>query len=198
MSVSDQARSRGVLVRLAVLTLVAAVALAGCGSAEQSTTATDAATPAAAAESPESPSAPPSSAPASVPDTLDFTGTTVAGDAFDGASLAGKPAVLWFWAPWCPTCRGQIPMIGALHKEYADRVSFVGVGGLDDSTEAIAEFAGDVGGLTHLSDPEGTVWQHFGITAQSTFVVLDADGAVVDQGALDEATLTDLVRDLAG
>lgn len=27
---------------------------------------------------------------------LDFTGTTLSGATFNGASLAGKPAVLWF------------------------------------------------------------------------------------------------------
>ena len=32
--------------------------------------------------------------------TLDFNATTVSGDPFDGASLDGKPTVLWFWAPW--------------------------------------------------------------------------------------------------
>ena len=31
-------------------------------------------------------------------DRLQFTGTTLSGAAFDGASLQGKPAVLWFWA----------------------------------------------------------------------------------------------------
>ncbi|MDH2393959.1 redoxin family protein, partial [Streptomyces sp. HNM0663] len=29
------------------------------------------------------------------------------GKPFDAKTLAGKPAVLWFWAPWCPTCKGQ-------------------------------------------------------------------------------------------
>jgi hypothetical protein len=29
-------------------------------------------------------------------DRIDFTGTTLSGAPFNGASLAGKPAVLWF------------------------------------------------------------------------------------------------------
>ena len=32
-------------------------------------------------------------------DRLNFTGTTLSGAPFDGSSLQGKPAVLWFWAP---------------------------------------------------------------------------------------------------
>jgi thiol-disulfide isomerase/thioredoxin len=33
---------------------------------------------------------------------LRFDAKTVDGKDFSGQSLAGKPAVLWFWAPWCP------------------------------------------------------------------------------------------------
>ena len=37
--------------------------------------------------------------PARADDRLDFTGTTVDGAPFNGASLAGRPAMLWFWTP---------------------------------------------------------------------------------------------------
>jgi hypothetical protein len=33
-----------------------------------------------------------------VPDQLKFTAGTMDGGEFSGESLAGKPAVLWFWA----------------------------------------------------------------------------------------------------
>jgi thiol-disulfide isomerase/thioredoxin len=111
------------------------------------------------------------------PQLLDFTATTVGGESFDGASLAGSPTVLWFWAPWCPTCRSQIPQVQDLAQAYGDRVDVVGIGSLD-SAEAIADFAGDVDGVTHLEDVDGVLWQRFGITEQSSFVVLDADGEV--------------------
>ncbi len=111
------------------------------------------------------------------PALLDFTATTVTGEAFDGASLAGRPTVLWFWAPWCPTCRGQIPQVEALEAEYGDDLNVVGIGSLD-SAEAIAEFADDVAGLTHIEDVDGELWRRFGVTEQSSFVVLDADGTV--------------------
>ena len=53
-------------------------------------------------------SAPASSAVTDVPDVTDvadvadalrFTSPLVGGSSIDGASLAGRPAVLWFWAP---------------------------------------------------------------------------------------------------
>ena len=129
---------------------------------------------------------------------LDFSADTVAGDGFEGASLAGKPAVLWFWAPWCPTCRGQIEGVSALVDEYGDEVNFVGVGSLDEAA-AIEGFAADVpADLPHLLDPDGEVWRHFGVVEQSTYVVLDADSTVVSEGYLDDAELADLVSGLAG
>ena len=115
---------------------------------------------------------------AGTPELLDFTATTVGGDSFDGASLAGSPTVLWFWAPWCPTCRSQIPQVQDLAQTYGDRVGVVGIGSLD-SAEAIADFAGDAEGVTHLEDVDGELWTRFGVAEQSSFVVLDADGEVV-------------------
>jgi thiol-disulfide isomerase/thioredoxin len=123
-----------------------------------------------------------------VPATLDFTGTTVSGESFEGASLAGRPTLLWFWAPWCPTCRGQIPQVEGVAAEHAGDLNVVGVGSLD-SAEAIAGFADDVDAITHLEDVDGELWRRFGVTEQSSFVLLDADGAVVFEagyGGTDE------------
>ncbi len=44
-------------------------------------------------------------------DQLAFTGTTLSGAPFTGASLQGKPAVLWFWTPWCPFCNQEAPNV---------------------------------------------------------------------------------------
>ena len=42
---------------------------------------------------------------------LQFTGTTLTGAPFNGASLQGKPAVLWFWRPQCPFCNQEAPSL---------------------------------------------------------------------------------------
>jgi len=42
----------------------------------------------------------PTEAPAAVvPEALQFTAPLVGGGTFDGAAVAGKPTVFWFWAP---------------------------------------------------------------------------------------------------
>ena len=127
---------------------------------------------------------------------LDFTATTLDGEVFEGASLAGRPALLWFWAPWCPTCAGQAAHVSEVADTFEGRLTVVGVGGLDQAEEMrtfVENF--DVGNVVHLSDESGEVWQRFGITSQSTYVVLDADGVVVEQGVLSEDELDQALSD---
>jgi len=129
---------------------------------------------------------------------LDFTSTTVAGETFEGATLTGKPTVLWFWAPWCPTCRAQIAGVSNLAEQHPDDLAVVGVGSLDDP-DAIADFAGEVSpDVTMLSDDDGAVWRHFGIKEQSTYVVLDENGKQVASGYLSDDELEKVVETMVG
>lgn len=180
-----------------------ALLVGGCAE-PTSTTSSEANTAGTAAST--SPSGPgvdasptgPSSAAAPVPDSLRFRAETVAGEPFEGASLAGKPVLLWFWAPWCPTCRGQIPQVQDIAARFGDEVHVVGVGSLDDA-EAIAGFAREAEGPTHLIDVDGTVWRHFGVVEQSSFVLLDSEGTEVftaGYGGADD--LDERVAELAG
>ncbi len=127
---------------------------------------------------------------------LDFTGTALDGSMFEGSSLEGKPAVVWFWAPWCPTCRAQSSNVSALAEKYDGEVAVVGVGGFD-SAEAIEDLAGQIPHVTQLIDDRGEVWQHFRVTAQSTYTVIDDDGEIISEGYLDDTELNDLVAQLA-
>ena len=129
---------------------------------------------------------------------LGFTSTTVAGEKFEGSTLAGKPTVLWFWAPWCPTCRGQIAGVSSLAEQHPGDLNVVGVGSLDDPT-AIADFAGKVSPeVTMLSDDDGAVWRHFGVKAQSTYLVLDENGEQVASGYLSDDELEQVVEPMVG
>jgi len=143
------------------------------------------------------PSGDPTAGPTSAGPLMAFTATTLDGEAFDGMSLSGKPAVLWFWAPWCPICLQQAPGVRAAVENYGDRVNIIGVAGLD-RTEAMPEFVrlAKVQAMTHLADEPGTVWKRFQVTAQSTFVLIDADGKVTFRGRLDADEIPDRVAAL--
>ena len=55
-------------------------------------------------------------------------------------SFADKSLIINFWATWCAPCRSEIPLLEALHAEWADRgVSVVGIA--VDHREAVLEFA---------------------------------------------------------
>ncbi|MEU4695400.1 redoxin domain-containing protein [Actinoplanes sp. NPDC023714] len=131
-----------------------------------------------------------------VPQALAFTGTTLDGAEFDAAALAGKPALLWFWAPWCATCASEAQSVADLHDEYGDRLGILGVGGLG-TVDAMKEFVAEmqVGAVPHISDPAGRIWQRFGIAQQSWYVFVDADGTISHRGYLDDLQLTEKVRE---
>lgn len=195
------------------LAFVAATVLSGCSdqpesdrSAEAPTTSskeppdtTDSPTDTKASDTKATDADPPTpgdEAGAEVPETLRFEATTLDGSTFDGSSLAGKPTVLWFWAPWCAVCRAQAPDVEALAAQYGGDVNVVGVGG-QDSAASIADFASSLDGLTLLVDEKGTVWQRFGVTEQSSFVILDADGTeVTTSGYGEDIDLSAEVADL--
>ncbi len=169
--------------RTVVLLVVAGLlSLAGCGTGASTTPTSDSET-------------------APLPSTgkvadYDFTATALDGSTLEGSSLRGKPAVLWFWAPWCPTCRAQSPQVSELAETYAGQVAVVGVGGLDDR-DAIDDLAGRIPHVTHVVDPDGEVWKHFGVTAQSSYTVIDADGEILSERYLDDGEISDLVARLA-
>jgi peroxiredoxin len=200
--------------RLANVTVaaVSAVVLAACGSGSSADTALPSAAP-----SPTSPSGSPSttagptptaggssasrtSPAAAVPEVLRFTADRVDGATFDGASLAGRKTVLWFWAPWCTVCARSADDVKAAAADLGD-VTFVGVAGLSSDAGAMRAFVErhGVGGFTQLADTGGDLYTRFGVTQQHTFVLVDADGTLTRQPAYGrDVDLADLVRSTFG
>ncbi|MBO4210417.1 redoxin domain-containing protein [Micromonospora echinofusca] len=129
--------------------------------------------------------------PPAVPATLRFTGRTVDGKPFDAATLAGRPAVLWFWAAWCTRCRAAASHVAEVQRANADRVSLVGVSGLNSGDAAMRRFVADngLGGFPSLADDAGAVWRRFEVTSQEWYVLLDSTGTVVHSGPLTAAEL---------
>jgi thiol-disulfide isomerase/thioredoxin len=183
---------------------LAALGVAGCGgpapNQEPAGTGPQSSASTGSAQVPSRPPGNPTPTVGQVPAALQFTASTVDGKPFDGACLAGRPVVFWFWAAWCPRCRSAGPGIGAVGREYAGRVEIVGVAGLGSGTAQMRSFiqAAQVDGLIHLADDRGAVWQHFAVTAQEYYVIVDASGQVTHRGALSSEQLRSRVAQLAG
>ncbi|WP_374101694.1 redoxin family protein [Mycobacterium sp. SM1] len=186
---SDRLRASGrVPWPFAAVTVAAAlVVLGACGPASQPGT-----------HSPTG-SAPQLAAGKTVPAQLQFTTTTVEGKEFSGASLLGKPAVLWFWAPWCSTCQSEAPMMGRLAQTHPT-VTFVGVAS-ESQLPAMQEFVKKypVKSFVQLADTTGAVWAKFGVTEQPAFAFLNRDGHIdVVKGPMSDTELTKRLAVLTG
>ena len=114
---------------------------------------------------------------ADVPDQLQFTATTLDGKDIAGTSYAGKPAVFWFWAPWCPFCNQEASFVGKVAAEHPG-VPFVGVASRSD-TGAMNDFVNKYGlGFPQIEDSSGEIWGKFGVTWQPAFAFVSSSGNV--------------------
>lgn len=178
-------------VRVFALLAAVAVSVAACGSgssAQPAAARTVAATASSGAAAPHP----------TVPAQLQFTAKTLDGRQFAGDSLLGKPAVLWFWAPWCPTCQREAPMVARVAAEYP-AVTFMGVAARDQPS-AMQQFVDKykLNAVPQLADTDGVVWEKFGVLAQPAFAFVNAKGLVdVVEGPLSESELTRRVTALA-
>ena len=137
-------------------------------------------------------------APAAAAD-LNFTGTTLSGAPFNGASLQGKPAVLWFWTPWCPFCNQEAPSVAAVSAANPG-VTFVGISTRADNS-AMQGFVSKYGlNFTNINDADGSIWAKFNVPWQPAYVFLRPDGSSTfvnnPTSAMSQQELSDRVRAL--
>nr|WP_052478657.1 thioredoxin domain-containing protein [Kibdelosporangium sp. MJ126-NF4]CEL19784.1 PROBABLE CONSERVED LIPOPROTEIN DSBF [Kibdelosporangium sp. MJ126-NF4]CTQ97009.1 PROBABLE CONSERVED LIPOPROTEIN DSBF [Kibdelosporangium sp. MJ126-NF4] len=126
-----------------------------------------------------------------VPAKLNFTLKTLDGAEFNGASLAGKASVLWFWAPWCGECRRDADIVARTSKAYADKVAFVGIAGWD-KPEAMRKFVAEykLDGFPHVADVDDVLFRKARIKGVPTILFFRSDGTnTVHVGPITEEQL---------
>lgn len=176
-------------VRVLVMLLGVALLAAACAAEEDTATATTAGVDLATGSETGSDA---TAAPA-------FTAERLGGGEFDAASLEGRNTVLWFWAPWCTTCRAEAPEVVEAAGEFEGSVEVIGVAGRGDiaAMEEFVEQTG-TGGLDHVVDDDGSIWTQFGVAAQPAFAFIDGDGEVdVFVGTLGSDGLNERMQALA-
>jgi thiol-disulfide isomerase/thioredoxin len=122
---------------------------------------------------------------------------------FDGGTvtekaLAGRPAVINFFASTCVFCIHEMPAFERVHARMGDRVSFLGVA-LRDSEPAARQLARETGVTYPLAfDDSGSFYQAlrgFGMPV-TAFILSDGSIASLHSGPLDEAQLQEIVDEL--
>jgi thiol-disulfide isomerase/thioredoxin len=130
-----------------------------------------------------------------------FTAPELSGGTVDWSDYAGKPVVLSVWAPWCPHCQAELPVVDRVMKDY------VGVGWV-----TIVTSIGDQPGPTPeeymlenqldfpvaVDDETETLAAAFGIQGFPTLYFVNSDGTVALEleGEVDEATLRTTIGSL--
>ena len=138
-------------------------------------------------------------APAAEAAPLDFSATQLSGEPFEGSELEGADTVLWFWAPWCTSCRAEAPDVVEAAGDFEGSVEIVGVPGRGEVAE-MDGFVADTGtgSLRHVVDEDGAIWRDYGIIGQPAFAFVDDDGAAeVFVGGLGYEQLTARMQELA-
>ena len=122
----------------------------------------------------------------------DFSLQDTAGETVSLESLAGKPVVVSFFAPWCPHCQDEAPRLNEIHAQYGDRVHIVSISatpyGKDYPADKRHITAGDIKWFQEeyettyplLFDPSIQVASAYQISSFPTTFLLDADHKVVE------------------
>jgi thiol-disulfide isomerase/thioredoxin len=134
-------------------------------------------------------------------------------DGFNLASLKGRPAILFFWAHWCPDCKADAPIIADVRKHFASQgLTVVGptrlygyaAGGDPATPAAETQYIAQIrqhyyAALEGMPTPISAAnFDAYGASTTPTLVLLDRAGIVrlYHPGAMSEDELTSRVQTL--
>ena len=106
-----------------------------------------------------------------------FSLTATDGSKVSLSDLAGKPAVINFWATYCPPCKAEMPLLArSVTPQSGVRLLLVDEGDNRDSARSFLEGLG-----IHqpaLLDSDATMLRSYGLFALPTTVFVRADGTI--------------------
>ena len=110
-----------------------------------------------------------------------FAGATLEGNRFSSADLAGRPAIVNFWASRCiPSCVEEHPVLLDLAARYGTDLQLVGVLVADppDSARAFLARYGQVS-WPNMLNADGRISIDYGVTGPPETFFINAEGVVV-------------------
>lgn len=114
------------------------------------------------------------------------------------ADIAGRPAVVNFWASWCTPCRREMPAMQSVASELGPGVAFLGIDEQDLRGDGLAFLHRTRVAYPVASDTNGASAKDFGVRGLPTTIFVDSRGRIVGRygGPLDRATLRRFVDEL--
>jgi thiol-disulfide isomerase/thioredoxin len=104
-----------------------------------------------------------------------FEGVTLSGKPFALATLQGRPAVVHFWATWCPVCNIEQGMIDSLAEDYPVITIAMQSGEAQEVLAYLQEHGVD---YPVINDPQGSLARLYGVSGVPASFVLDGNGEV--------------------
>lgn len=95
--------------------------------------------------------------------------------------LLGGPALVVFWASWCPVCQVELPKLNALFKDTKAGGLRVLAIGFADSEEKIRSYVRthpDIFDFPVLYDPHDRVAKRFGVIGTPTIYLINRHGDI--------------------
>lgn len=103
------------------------------------------------------------------------------GPAVSLAGLAGRPAVINFWATWCVPCYQEHPVLVQAARALSSEVHFVGIVYDDEEARVKAFLDQKGGGYPSLLDPEGRTAIAYGVYGVPETYFVSPQGTIVDK-----------------
>jgi len=134
----------------------------------------------------------------------DFTLIDQYGKIHKLSNYKGKVVFLNFWATWCPPCRGELPHIEEIYKQYksnSNDVIILSVTapnlGREGSKQDIIDFMSKSDyTFPVMFDNKGDIMNEYSIEAFPTTFIIDKDGNVKEYvpGAMEKSTMESLIN----
>jgi peroxiredoxin len=122
------------------------------------------------------------------------------GNIYSSAALAGKPAVINFFATWCPPCREEIPGFIEVYNKHREKgFELIGISLDTDSRESMPGFLmSNKIGYRILFGDLATARAYGGVSALPTTFFVGKDGEIknVHVGYMDEDAFDKEVKKL--
>ena len=131
-----------------------------------------------------------------------FTVTDSTGEMVSFSDFAGRPALLNFWASWCPPCRGELPLFQDAYNAHGEEIAFLMINLTDGQQEtresADAFLSENAYTFPVYYDTAGECVAAYRLYSIPLTVAVNAEGQIVRSqiGALTESVMREFLEAL--